>query len=354
MEVIAGIASASQIVAYSISCAHYLAQLHSELKDSHSTYSSEETKINLLLDVIRRLPTQNIQGVDPILRILVDISGLACEILYLLQPKGSWTRWTTIPLRNKLALAFEVLDRKEKLLHLYITQASHSALEDMRTSINGHLIASSPAYTMRPRHPAPQVNMTSDIIYGDQMAFTKEPVIHNPLAMTAGIIRGSQMAGNCERNPTANNDRYFEDDDGARRTGSWARADDGTQYSSASSPARADSSQSFSARSSSQAGYAVQPESCYIDSPEAREGHIVPPSHRIEERRPTSNDLDRDFERAVEARLGQGERELAVDRSEGSRVGQRSRTSLEDYHNDTANNNGRKRLKKRTGRPSGS
>jgi hypothetical protein len=124
MEVIACIASASQLVAYSVSCAHY------------SSFRSEETNINLLLDVIRRLSTQEIQESDPVLRILVDISGLACEILHHLQPKSVWIRWNTITLRSKLASLFETLDRKAKLLHLYITQASSSALEAIRIAVD--------------------------------------------------------------------------------------------------------------------------------------------------------------------------------------------------------------------------
>jgi hypothetical protein len=138
MEVIAGIASVSQLVAYSISCSRYLDQLNMALKNSQSTYRSEETNVNMLLDVIRRLPTEKILESDPVLRILIDISGLACEVLYLLEPKGFWISWSLITLQSKLIAGFEALNKKGNLLHLYITQtistAIHTNFEDTRLS----------------------------------------------------------------------------------------------------------------------------------------------------------------------------------------------------------------------------
>lgn len=112
MEVIAGIASVSQLVAYSISCAHSLGQLHTALT-SNSAYRSEESNINLLLDVIRRLPTENIPESDPVLRILIDISGLACETLHLLQPKNFGTGGTISQSKASSSQASKLSIRRE-------------------------------------------------------------------------------------------------------------------------------------------------------------------------------------------------------------------------------------------------
>jgi len=136
MDAIAGAASVSQLVAYSFSSIRYLQQLYTELKTGNSVYRNEEKNISLLLDVIKRLSSQNVPDSDPILPILIDISGLACEILHLLRPKRllgyNWTSFTT---QDKINLAFESLDKKRKLLHLYISQANNEALVALRETV---------------------------------------------------------------------------------------------------------------------------------------------------------------------------------------------------------------------------
>ncbi|KAF2827812.1 hypothetical protein CC86DRAFT_404855 [Ophiobolus disseminans] len=137
MEVIAGAASVSQLVAYSFSSIRYLQQLYTELNTGDSVYRNEEKNVGLLLGVIKRLTDQNIQDTDPILPILIDISGLACEILSLLLPKRRFGyNWTALTAQNKIKAAFETLDKKQKLLQLYMLQANNDALFAIRTIID--------------------------------------------------------------------------------------------------------------------------------------------------------------------------------------------------------------------------
>jgi hypothetical protein len=159
MEVIASVSSVSQLVAYSFSSFQYVQRLYTALKNGHSTYRNEETNIVLLLDVIKRLPSQNINDSDAILPILIDISGLACEILHLLQPKQFLgINWTPITGPNKLVSAFEALNKKERLLHLYITQASNEALAAIQKAVGGpsaNTSLSSPDIMASPPSPTP-------------------------------------------------------------------------------------------------------------------------------------------------------------------------------------------------------
>jgi hypothetical protein len=85
MEMVAGAASVTQLVAYSFSSIRYLQRLYNELKAHGSSYRDEETNLRLLLDVIRGLCQKGVKDNDPILPILVDLTGLACDILHLLQ-----------------------------------------------------------------------------------------------------------------------------------------------------------------------------------------------------------------------------------------------------------------------------
>lgn len=137
MEVIAVSASVTQLAAYTLSSARYLQHLYTELHTCHSAYRSEETNIILLLDVIKRLSCHNIEDSNPVLPILIDISGLACQILQLLQPRKLWGfNWIPITAQDKLSSSFETLTKKRSLLHLYVSQASYDAITDLRKAID--------------------------------------------------------------------------------------------------------------------------------------------------------------------------------------------------------------------------
>lgn len=137
MEVVAGAASISQLVAYSFSSIRYLRQLHAELTSDNSVYHNEERNISLLLGVLNRLTTQSITHSDSVLPILIDISGIACDLLNLLRPKRLLGyNWTTLTARDRTTAAFEALDRKQNLLHLYISQANNDALAAIYETMN--------------------------------------------------------------------------------------------------------------------------------------------------------------------------------------------------------------------------
>jgi hypothetical protein len=137
MEVVGGAASVSQLVVYISSSARTLHRLYTELHNGDSAYCDEESNIGLLLNILQRLARQDIGDHHPVLPVLIAISGVACEVLNLLQPrKVLGINWAPLTAQTKLKAAFESLDKKRLLLHLYVSQAHHDALVDLREAID--------------------------------------------------------------------------------------------------------------------------------------------------------------------------------------------------------------------------
>lgn len=137
MDAISGAASISQLLAYSASSVRYLYRVYTELHSHHSIYHNEQTNVRLLLDVIKRVSSQNIDDSDSVLPILVGISDVACEIINLLQSKTILgVNWVLLTSRTRLSVAFEALEKKRRLLHLYVSQASNDAIRAIQATLD--------------------------------------------------------------------------------------------------------------------------------------------------------------------------------------------------------------------------
>lgn len=137
MEFVGCAASVSQLVVYISSSAASLQRLYVELRSGDSTYRSEANNIDLLLNIFQRLSRRTIEDCNPVLPILIAISGIACEVLCLLKPRRVFgINWTPITAQDRINSAFESLDKKRRILHLYISQAHHEALVDLREAID--------------------------------------------------------------------------------------------------------------------------------------------------------------------------------------------------------------------------
>lgn len=144
MEVVSCAASVSQLLVYIASSSRSLERLYTELKSGYSTYHEEESNISLLLNILQRLSRRSIADESPILPVLIAISGIACQALYLLQPnKILGINWTPITAHERINSAFQSLDKKRTLLHLYLSQAHHDALVDLRETIKVSNMSSS-------------------------------------------------------------------------------------------------------------------------------------------------------------------------------------------------------------------
>jgi len=145
MEVIGCAASVSQLLVYVTASAFRLHRLCSVLRNGTSIYRDEETNVSLLLAILHRLPGQDKQAKDSIFPILLGITDVARQTLHLLQPKTiCGINWTPLLSHGKIQLAFQSLEEKRRLLHLYISQAHHEALIDLRDTIGRTGMANSP------------------------------------------------------------------------------------------------------------------------------------------------------------------------------------------------------------------
>ncbi|KAH6878082.1 hypothetical protein BKA58DRAFT_88408 [Alternaria rosae] len=144
MEIVGCAASVSQLLVYIALSSGRLEKLCAELKDGYSTYREEESNISILLGIIKRLSRQHIANEDSILPVLIAISTLACQALHLLRPnKVLGINWTPITAHEKIKSAFQSLEKKRTLLHLYISQKHHDALVDLRQTIKTSNMSSS-------------------------------------------------------------------------------------------------------------------------------------------------------------------------------------------------------------------
>jgi hypothetical protein len=207
MEVIAGAASISQLVAYSLSSTRYLQKLCTELKAGGSAYRSEENNINLLLKVIKRLAAQDIEDSDPILPILIDISGLACEVLHLLRPKRFLGyNWTALITHDKISTAFEALDRKRGILHLYISQSNRETVAPIQTSSNEHRSPCTPSTMGATMSSRANISVEGNYVGGYAEAGCGFEAAEQPNLRyhSNGIpLGGTQFAGNKTENSEA-------------------------------------------------------------------------------------------------------------------------------------------------------
>ena len=136
MEVIGGLASIGQLIAYGHSAARCLQRLYVQVRDGPSIYQNEKSNIRVLLDVLDRLCTQGSAVTESVLALLVDISALACTIISLLQQRGLLgLNWAVIIGQRKLSEAFKSLTIKRHLLHLFIAENNHELLTEIREDV---------------------------------------------------------------------------------------------------------------------------------------------------------------------------------------------------------------------------
>ncbi|EMD89663.1 hypothetical protein COCC4DRAFT_106295, partial [Bipolaris maydis ATCC 48331] len=138
MELVGCAASVSQLLVYLSSSAISLQRLYTEFVHCNSIYRDEATNIRLLLYTLQRLGRQHVDDDDhsPVLPVLISISGIACQVLHLLKPKRIFViDWAPVTSKDKIILAFETLDKKRNLLHLYISQEHQEALVDLRQRV---------------------------------------------------------------------------------------------------------------------------------------------------------------------------------------------------------------------------
>jgi superfamily I DNA/RNA helicase len=123
MDLISGLASGSQLLAYSHSTFQVLIKLYKQVKDGPAALRQQESSVRVLLSAVDSL--YETPAPAHILTTLLDLSKLATEALQIIaqsQEKGFWgLRWAV--LRNDAALSqiFASLREYRELLHFSVS-----------------------------------------------------------------------------------------------------------------------------------------------------------------------------------------------------------------------------------------
>lgn len=129
MDILGGVASISQIVAYSLSTAQCLQRAYKSVRDGPVIYRSEKSNIKLLLDITADICGGAPETHERILPILVDISKISCQIFNLLERRSfSSFTWASLTTQRTLEQAFSNLTVKRQILHLHIGHTNNILL----------------------------------------------------------------------------------------------------------------------------------------------------------------------------------------------------------------------------------
>ena len=136
MDIVAGTASVTQLVAYSHVAVQRLVQLYKSAQEGSSFCRTQRSNIGFLLESIHRICTGETPNPDSILPLLITTAGLTTSLLILLKPKGTlYNRWLWITKGQEIESAFSALNDKTRLLQLHITERTYNLVADLQTHI---------------------------------------------------------------------------------------------------------------------------------------------------------------------------------------------------------------------------
>jgi hypothetical protein len=137
MDVVSGIASVSQVLAYSHSTTQVLIKLYKQVRGDPVILHEQQANVRILLSVVdsvRQRPAP-----QHILQILVEVAQLAHDALNLItqiQRRGFFgLRWGVVHRSSDLSEAFAALKEKRDILHLAITVETHQDQEGANKDI---------------------------------------------------------------------------------------------------------------------------------------------------------------------------------------------------------------------------
>jgi hypothetical protein len=123
MEVLSGVASASQLLAYTHSTFQVIVRLYKELKNGPEALKQQQSNVRVLLSIVDSLQKRSPPA--DILTTLLELSTLATEALNLIsrsQKTGVLgLRWAAFHYESALSNVFALLKDKREVLHLAIS-----------------------------------------------------------------------------------------------------------------------------------------------------------------------------------------------------------------------------------------
>lgn len=136
MEIVGGIASSTQLVAYGHVVAQRLVQLYKAVQDGPQLCRTQRSNISFLLDSIQRICISEQPDIDTILPHLICTANLANSLLNLLRPQGAlYNRWLRISKGCEIENIFHALDDKARLLQLHITGRTYNIVANVQKDI---------------------------------------------------------------------------------------------------------------------------------------------------------------------------------------------------------------------------
>ncbi|KAI4193339.1 MAG: hypothetical protein LQ350_008366 [Teloschistes chrysophthalmus] len=136
MEVVGGIASATQLVAYTHVVARRLVQLYKAVQNGPQLYRIRRSHVLSLLDSVQRVCIGEAPDTDTILPLLISTTDLAHSLLYLLQPQSALCHlrlWSSKS--DEIESTFQALNDKSRLLQLHITERTYNIVATVQKDI---------------------------------------------------------------------------------------------------------------------------------------------------------------------------------------------------------------------------
>ncbi|KAL8728039.1 MAG: hypothetical protein Q9166_005639 [cf. Caloplaca sp. 2 TL-2023] len=136
MEIVSGIASASQLAAYCYGVSQRLVQLHKAVQEGPGFCRTQRSNICFLLESIQRICIGQAPDTVTILPLLIDTANVATSLLNLLKPKGTlYNHWLWVSKGEEIESAFRALNDKIRLLQLHITEGIYNTVSHVQKDI---------------------------------------------------------------------------------------------------------------------------------------------------------------------------------------------------------------------------
>ena len=138
MEVLGGLASATQLAAYSQCVATYLLRLYRAAHDGPSSAKVQRGNIKRLVEIVNRICYHHSAIPDGLIPLLVDIVEIARSLIDSLGEHGQLrTAWSLFTKAGKINDAFKALDDKRQLLQLQLAAQTNGVIVEIHSSLKG-------------------------------------------------------------------------------------------------------------------------------------------------------------------------------------------------------------------------
>jgi hypothetical protein len=136
MDVLGGVASITQLIAYGRSVTRCLVELYNTAQEGPAFCRDQSYSIRFLLASIQRICRLEAPDIDSILPILIAIANLASSLLNLLNPQGILrNKWLWVSKSQEIEKTFRALGEKTNLLQLHVAERTYTLVGHLKKDI---------------------------------------------------------------------------------------------------------------------------------------------------------------------------------------------------------------------------